>query len=104
MAFRVETTQKAKRDLEAILDWLLAEEAGDTGLRWFRDLIQSVESLSQLPRRCTLAPENSFFPFEVRQLLYGDRPYSYRILFTIKGDLVTVLRIRRGRRKRLVGI
>ena len=36
MAFRVEHTSSARHDLDAILEWLLAHEAGETGLRWFR--------------------------------------------------------------------
>jgi hypothetical protein len=34
----------------------------------------------------------------MRQLLYGHKPHMYRILFTVKGDVVYVLRIRHGRR------
>ena len=37
----------------------------------------------------------------MRQLLYGRKPHVYRILFTIEGDAVYVLRIRHGRRRRL---
>jgi plasmid stabilization system protein ParE len=33
MAFRVETTPEAEQDAEAILRWLLAEGAGETGIR-----------------------------------------------------------------------
>ena len=35
----------------------------------------------------------------MRQLLYGRKPHVYRILFTIEGDVVYVLRIRHGRRR-----
>lgn len=101
MAFRVEQTQRAKRDLDAILEWLLEHEAGETGLRWFRRMKEAIDSLSELPHRCSLAPENADFPFEVRQLLYGSKPSVYRILFTISGDRVIVLHIRHGRRQRL---
>ena len=48
-----------------------------------------------------LAPESSRFPFEVRQLLYGRKPHVYRILFTIEGDTVHVLHIRRPRQQLL---
>jgi plasmid stabilization system protein ParE len=101
MGFRVKTTRKAKRDLDVILSWLLAEEAGETGWRWFRSLKEAVASLSTFPERCPLAPENREFPFEVRQLLYGRKPHVYRILFTIEDDAVVVLHIRHGRRKPL---
>jgi plasmid stabilization system protein ParE len=103
MAFRVRTTARAKRDLDAILGWLLSEQAGEAGLRWFQGLREGVASLSEAPRRCMLAPEDEAFPFEVRQLLYGNRPHVYRILFTIDGDSVTVLHIRHGRRLPLSG-
>jgi hypothetical protein len=43
--------------------------------------------------------ENADFPFEVRHLLYGRKPHVYRILFTIKGDTVSILHIRHGRRQ-----
>jgi plasmid stabilization system protein ParE len=99
MAFRVETSTKAKRDLDAILARLLAQEAGEAGWRWFQGLREAVASLAHSPKRCPLAPENGVFPFEVRQLLYGHKPHVYRLLFTIESDTVTVLHIRHGRRK-----
>jgi plasmid stabilization system protein ParE len=101
MAFRVETTAAAERDGEAILDWLLSEHAGDTGLRWFAALHDAIASLAELPRRCPLAPENDVLPFEVRQLLHGRKPNVYRILFTIEDQTVYVLHIRHGRRQPL---
>ena len=101
MAFRVEPTARAKRDLDAILGRLLTHEAGEAGLRWFRKLEQAIVSLSELPQRCALAPENADFPFDVRQLIYGRKPDQYRVLFTIDEDVVVVLHIRHGRRERL---
>jgi len=101
MAFRVEYSVRAKLDLDAILEWLLAQEAGDRGLQWFRKLQDAVYSLRELPQRCPLAPENKEFPFEVRQLLYGRRSHRYRILFTIEGETVVILHIRHGRRRHL---
>lgn len=101
MAFRVEPTIGAKDDLDDILAWLLANEAGETGLRWFRKMEEAIVSLSELPQRCPIAPENADFPFEVRQLVYGRKPHQYRVLFTIDGDMVVVLHVRHGRRERL---
>ena len=101
MAFRVEVTPKAKRDANAIVEWLLSQHAGEAGLRWFRRLEEAVASLSEFPGRCRLAPENVSVPFEMRQLLYGHKPHVYRILFSIDGETVYVLRIRHGRRKHL---
>jgi plasmid stabilization system protein ParE len=101
MAFRVEITPRAEQDANAILEWLLSQHAGETGLRWFGRLKEAIASLAELPGRCRLAPENASVPFELRQLLYGHKPHLYRILFTIEGDVVFVLRIRHGRRRYL---
>lgn len=69
MTFRVEISADAERDAEAILEWLFSEQAGETGIRWFVELEQAIESLTSFTERCALAPENQRFPFEVRQLL-----------------------------------
>jgi plasmid stabilization system protein ParE len=99
MTFRVETSAEAEDDAEAILEWLLSQGAGETGIQWFRELERAVQSLAEFPERCALAPESGRFPFEVRQLLYGRKPHIYRILFTIESETVHVLHIRHGRRQ-----
>jgi hypothetical protein len=43
----------------------------------------------------------SNFLFEVRHLLYGRKPHVYRVIFTIAGDVVDVVRILHGRRKHM---
>ena len=101
MVFRVEVTLQAEQDADAILEWLLEQGASDTGLRWFLRLQDAIASLAVAPARCPLAPENDALPFETRQLLYGRKPHIYRILFTTREDVVYVLRIRHGRRRRL---
>jgi plasmid stabilization system protein ParE len=103
MAFRVEISQNAKRDLDVILEWVTAREAGIAGTRWIQGLHDAIASLGHLPSRCKLAKENSSFPFEVRQLLYGGKTLGFRILFTVEDDVVKILRVRRGRRAPLTG-
>jgi plasmid stabilization system protein ParE len=76
MAFRIKQTAQADYDLDVILEWLLAQQAADAGLRWFRKLGEAINSLAEMPERCMVAPENSEFLFEVRQLLYGHKPHQ----------------------------
>jgi plasmid stabilization system protein ParE len=99
MDFRVDLSDQAQRDVAAIYDWLQSQQAGDAGERWFIALRGAIASLSRLPSRCPLAPENRDSPVEVRQLLYGHKPHVYRILFAIQGSTVQVLHIRHGRRR-----
>jgi plasmid stabilization system protein ParE len=101
MVFRIRLTPQAKKDASAILQWLLSQHAGESGLRWFWKMENAIESLCGLPGRCKPAPENRSVPFEMRQLLYRHKPHLYRILFTVEGNVVQVLRIRQGRRKHL---
>ena len=98
MAFRVSTTLEAERELDAILQWLLSRTASEAGARWLNGLQDALASLENMPLRCALAPEGETCRYEVRQLLYGNKPHVYRILFSIKGDAVTVLHIHHGRR------
>lgn len=81
MTFRVEVSSEAERDLDAILEWLISNYAGETGIRWFEALGTAITSLSEFPRRCPLASGTLAFPFELRQLLFGQKPHIYRILF-----------------------
>lgn len=98
MAYRVEYSSQAEADLDGILDWLIAQHAGAAGLHWLEGLELAVASLSEVPERCPLAPEDTRFRFEVRHLLYGRRPHVYRIIFTIESARVVVLHIWHGRR------
>jgi plasmid stabilization system protein ParE len=99
MSFRVEITTEAEGDLDSILAWLISEHAGGTGLRWFEALEDAIATLAEFPERCSVAPESRLFPFEVRQLLYGNKPHIYRVLFTIEEKTVYVLHVRHGRRQ-----
>jgi len=87
MTFRVEVTAEAEGEADAILEWLVSHQAGNTGTHWFKALEDAIASLAKFPRRCALAPEH--------------KPHVYRILFTIEGDSVFVLHIRHGRRQPL---
>ena len=60
----------------------------------YSGLLQAIESLSQMPKRCPLARDNEYFSQEIRQFLYGKGRNSYRILFTIlEGTEVSTVRI-----------
>jgi plasmid stabilization system protein ParE len=101
MAFRVNFSPRAQQDAQAIFEWLQLQRVGEPGIRWYARLNKAIQSLSYLPTRCGLAPENPSVPFEMRELLYGHRSHVYRILFTIEEDIVHVLHIRHGKRRQL---
>lgn len=50
------------------------------------EISDALESLTSLPERCPLAPENDAFPATIRQLVVG----SVRILFTVSHETRSV--------------
>jgi hypothetical protein len=54
-----------------------------------------------IPERCPLAPENARSSRILQQYLFGKRPHVFRAIYTIGGDTVWVLRIRRAQRRSL---
>jgi hypothetical protein len=76
MAFRVKQTAQADRDLDLVLEWLRAQQAGETGLRWFQGLKDALDALSELPHRCPLALENLEFPLRCASSFMAANPIS----------------------------
>lgn len=72
MTFRVEFAEAAAADVARAYRWLY-ERSTQAAERWRGSLLEAVESLSSMPERCSLAPENDWYPGELRQLLHGKR-------------------------------
>lgn len=87
--YRVEPTDKALVDAGEAYFWINEQSEG-AALRWYEGLMKAFRSLERNPLRCPVAPESVFFNEEIRQLVYG----KYRILFTVEGETVYVLRVR----------
>ena len=95
MTYHVIVTLRAKVDLRHYYS-VAAEHAPETATRWLERFEASLMSLSTFPARCSLAAENDLVEPTIRQFLFGRRLGRYRVLFTIVGDQVVVLHIRRG--------
>jgi len=97
MTHRVVVTFAAKQNLRNAYLWA-ADRAPETAARWLTRFEAELQSLSQFPERCPLAHENGLVEAEIRELLFGRRQGAYRALFTIVGDEVRILHIRRAAR------
>jgi toxin ParE1/3/4 len=97
MAYRVELTTRAGRDLADLYERIQADDSGRAN-RWFNTLERSIDSLGHLPRRCPAAPEARRAKRNLRQLLHGRKPHVYRIIYEVDehGKTVQVLTIRHG--------
>ncbi len=95
MAYRVDLTERAARNLRRIYVTINAEDAAQARA-WFNGLEKAVLSLDEHPARGAPIPEDD----SLRQLLYGRRKHRYRIIYAIdeQNRVVTVLHIRHGAR------
>jgi plasmid stabilization system protein ParE len=92
MKYRIEISSVAEAEADHAFLRLSQVTSLSQASRWYSGLIQAIESLSEMPRRCPFARENQYFSQEIRQLLYGRGRNSYRVLFTIleEQDVATV--------------
>ncbi|MBU7586906.1 MAG: type II toxin-antitoxin system RelE/ParE family toxin [Nostoc sp. TH1S01] len=83
MKYRIEISSVAESEADSAFLRLSQFTSSSQASQWYAGLLQAIDSLSQMPRRCSLARENEYFSQEIRQLLYGRGRNLYRILFTI---------------------
>ncbi|MBN8731994.1 MAG: type II toxin-antitoxin system RelE/ParE family toxin [Acidobacteria bacterium] len=97
MAYLVNLTARAERDLALLYMQINAENSG-VALNWYRGFKQAILSLEEQPNRCPVTPESDKF----RHLLYGAKPHIYRAIYRVleKQKQVEVLHIRHGARRR----
>ena len=95
MAYRVEVTERATRDLDALYVEKNAS-VSPAAARWYKRLEEAVSALQSYPHRCPLAPEAGRSRRRLRHLLYGRKPHIYRVIYEIDEhkQLVTMLTIR----------
>jgi plasmid stabilization system protein ParE len=96
MAYRVNLTARAGRDLEQLFEDIHARDSG-AALDWYDGLKEAILSLREQPQRCPVTPENN----RLRHLLYGNKPHIYRVIYRVlQGPKrVDVLHIRHGARR-----
>lgn len=100
MEYRLELSQRSFAGIAGIADYI-RNDSPDNAVRWKDRVFAKIATLGNLPRACSLAPEDERCSFEVRQTIFG----SYRILFTVHDDqsLVHILTVRHGARLPLTG-
>lgn len=97
MTIRVIVLPQARGDIDRNADWWAKHHSVEQALRWSDAIYDQIETLANFPESNALSSENDDFPYEIRDKLLGlgSRP-SYRGVFTIQGDTVFVLTVRRS--------
>ena len=100
MPHSIDIFPRAMADIRATVSWL-SQKSLATASRWHERLLGTIRSLADNPNRCPLANEAVDLGVELRELLVGRRPHVHRVLFTIDGEKVNILRVRHAARDRL---
>lgn len=94
MTYTVVVLARARQDVQEIYDWI-AERSAEGAERWFASFEEATTRLQANPFVAPLAPEDEFFAYEIRHILFRTRRgRPYRALFTVVGDQVRILRVR----------
>jgi plasmid stabilization system protein ParE len=98
----VEVSPRAHDDIDLAHEWWAEHRSVEQADRWEKGVEKAILGLGTTYLHHSLAPENSRFPFEVRQLLFGfGRRATHRVLFTIRPDRVSVLTVQHVAQKPL---
>jgi plasmid stabilization system protein ParE len=80
LAFTVELTNSALRDAREHLQYLNSRSNfEETGRRWWSHFLEVLETLQEMPQRCTIYPHTVEGHRNLRYLLFG----AHRIIFQI---------------------
>ena len=97
MPYRVILHREALDEALKDADYIAEEGSPETARRWFTELSEKLDSLQTHPHRCGHARENDHVEDELRQLLHR----SHRVIYTVIGQEVHILRIRHQRQDEL---
>lgn len=88
--------------LENQLDYVLNQSGKNVAQRWLDGLVAAIDSLSLMPQRCAIAPENNRFKKPnsiIRHLIYKK---TFRIIFIIVKNEVRVLSVKHAAREKVL--
>lgn len=91
MAYRVAWSPRAVEDLEAIAEYISADSAAYAAAV-VRTILNTARSLSHFPRSGRVVPEIA--DESIREWF----AYSYRVIYRIEGEGITIAAIVHGRR------
>jgi plasmid stabilization system protein ParE len=98
VTYRVVVTARANADAIQAFRWK-TEHSARAAARWYAGLEKAIAELSQFPERHPIAEEESErLGMTLRQMIYGKKPGTYRILFSVEGDVVVLHYIRHSAR------
>lgn len=105
-SYEIFVSEPAEADVEAIFDSLLLRSP-NAAVQFRAGIEDAFASLTEMPKRCAVAPDEKRVHPPMRQLIYRHGATAYRVLFSVFDEtedtpgLVRVLRVRHGAQQRL---
>ena len=81
--YRVVLGPLARNDLEEAYQYAASRDPV-AAARWYYRFVDALKTLSERPGRCPFSPESGRSPVELRDFLFGKRPYVFRVIYTIR--------------------
>ncbi len=94
MSYEVFVTDEASVQLFECASYI-EQDSPEAAQKWVRSILQKIYRLANFPEAYPLALENHTHERELRQMAFG----SYRVIFWITGESVTVLSVRHAARR-----
>lgn len=101
MPHAVILSPRARADLRLNAEWMSRNISVRSADRWLAAAEAAVQSLANHPHQHPEAEEAVEFGIDLRVCLHGRRRQVFRILFTIQGKTVNVLRVAHAVQDRL---
>lgn len=102
MTFHVLITARAEADIREAVIWWRDHRSAAQAERWLDKIYPAIATLAMFPQRCPSALETDMLPTGIRELHFGvSAKTTHRIVFTIHGDDVIILRVRHVARREL---
>lgn len=100
--FEVFISNKAITDMRTNAQWWKEHRSADQADQWLTGIASAIDSLEQMPLRCWLAAEAAVLGIPIHNLYFGLSSHpTHRVIFTVDGNVVNVLRILSSRQARL---
>ena len=102
MTHRVVFTPRARADALEAFRWM-AHRSPTGAARWYDGLEKAIARLARMPERHPVAiDESEQHGTTIHQMVYGRKPNTYRVLFSVQGSEVYLLYVRHSARGPIV--
>ncbi len=94
MALPVFLTDQAHEDVDSTCVWWEENRSAEQADRWYQKLVTSIDALKSQPERFAAVEESAKMSIKLRQVNFGSgKKWTHRIVYSIRPDMVLVLRV-----------